>query len=275
VQTIAVADGKDPSLAGLGFDGIAGLSLFRDVVLVLDFPRHQVRVRRLDSMTFPADRALLFTGLIPIVPLQITGKKESALLDTGSSFTLIVGGFGSLPFFQPPVKDEGLGGFGLGTVVGNRGRNGQLSGEVRLGPIRLINPILREQLPGRDANIGVGALDHLALAFDQRSHRVFFMGSETTRSWAIERYADAVHRAGFLGSVQGDRIRLIEIDADGAFSRAGLLVGDVILTVDDISAAKFQMTEIWEAAPRRTLKIVRGTDRITIPVSFLASGEGN
>jgi hypothetical protein len=275
VQTIAVADGNDPLLASLGFDGIAGLSLFRDVVLVLDFPRHQVRVRRLDRVNFPADRALPFTGLNPIVTLQVAGRKESALIDTGSGFTLIVGGFDSLPFAHPPVKDEGLGGFGLGTVLGNRGRNGQLAGEAQLGPIRFVNPPLRDQLPGRDANIGIGALDHLALAFDQRNRRVYLLGSETTRSWAIERYPDATHRAGFLGALEGDRIRLVEIDADGAFARAGLLAGDVILAVDDISAAKFQMTEYWEAAPLRTLRIARGNNRITILVFFRASGEGS
>jgi hypothetical protein len=159
--------------------------------------------------------------------------------------------------------------------VGNRGRNGQLAGEAQLGPIRFVDPPLRDQLPGRDGNIGVGALDHLALAFDQRSHRVYFLGSETTRSWAIQSYPDATHRAGFLGVLDGDRIRLVEIDAEGTFARAGLHLGDVILTVDDIPAAKFQMSEQWEAAPCRTLKIARGNNPMTILVSFQASGEGS
>jgi hypothetical protein len=108
VDTNVVADGKDPLLARLKFDGVAGLSLFRDVVLVLDFPRHRVRVRRLESMNFPADRALPFTGIMPAVPLQVAGQIEPALLDSGSAYTLIVGGFDSLPFVHPPVKDEGL-----------------------------------------------------------------------------------------------------------------------------------------------------------------------
>jgi hypothetical protein len=274
VQTIAPASDKDPGIAPLGFDGIAGLSLFRDVVLVMDFPRNQVRVRRLGSLNFPTDRGLPFTGLMPIVSLQVAGKTEPALIDTGSIFTLIVGGFDSLHFVHPPVKDEGLGGFGLGTVVGDRHRNGQLAGEAQLGPIRLVNPPLREQFPQTNANVGVGALDHLAVAFDQQSHRVYFLGSETTRSWAPERYTDAARRAGFLGTLAGEGLRLVEVDNDGAFARAGLQAGDIILSVDDVPAAKFQMSEEWEAAPRRTLNIARGNDSMTILVSFRTGAQG-
>ncbi|HEY1793455.1 MAG TPA: aspartyl protease family protein [Opitutaceae bacterium] len=273
VSVIAVAHGKDPELARLGFDGICGLPLFHDVVLVLDYPGHQVRVRRLGSMDFPADRALPFTGVTPIVPLRVAGKSESALLDTGSGFTLIVGGFDSLPFVEPPLKDEGLGGFGLGSMTGARERNGQLAGEAQVGPIHFIDPPLRAQYPGRDANIGIGVLDHLALAFDQRSHRVYFLGRETTRTWAIERHPDAAHRAGFLGALEGGRIRLVEIDADGAFARAGLKPGDIILTVDDVPAGDFQTNQQWEAAPRRTLRIARGKDSMTILVSFQLQDE--
>jgi hypothetical protein len=226
---------------------------------VMDFPSHQVSAVRPGAEAYSLKSGVLYSGAFrPIVTIEVCGRPVPAMFDTGSGFGLIVPDLNDYPLAHPLVMDEGLGGFGFGSVAGDRGGNSQLAGVVRLGPVTWTNPPLRQQAHGRPGNVGVGVLDRGKVAFDQHAHLIYFLGPTFDREWPKEQAPDLRFRAGFLANVQGTALRLVEVDAGGAFDRAGLRSGDVILTVDGMAAVDFQSRSGWEDAKRRKLRVARG-----------------
>lgn len=251
-----------------GIDGIAGMPVFRDVALIMDFQNHRVSAVRLGEQSYPPKAAVPYSGICPRVTIDVCGKAVPALLDTGSAFGLILPDLDSYPLVQPPVKDEGLGGFGLGSVAADRELNSQLAGVARLGPVTWTNPPLRQQLHGRPGNVGIGVLSMWKLAFDQHAHLIYFLGPGLDRGWPKAGVLEPRFRAGFLANLQGTGLRLVEVDTGGAFDLAGLRVGDVILTVDGTAAADFQSRGDWEAAKRRKLLVERKGSRFEATAAF-------
>ena len=268
VQLVVGDDDTGQWLGERGIDGLAGLPLFRDVILVLNFPGHRVEAYEVDAWHRPDHGSVKYRPPLVTIPLNIAGGELPALVDTGNAYPLMVPGWDRLLFLRPPVETEGLGAFGIGDGQGRRQRFGQLRGEATFCHVSLVDPPVFETPPKQAANIGVGALDHQVLALDPLNHRLYFCGEETVRKWPVLQYPTSHHRAGYLGVILNGGVRLLEVDTGGALDRAGLKAGDVIVRVDGQPAEKFQMHHEWEAVSRRTLVVRRRKKQATVVVDF-------
>jgi predicted aspartyl protease len=254
LAAVVVPDADLAPLAGaFGAEGVLGMTAVRDLVLEMDFPARQISAVRPGSRSYPVEVSVPYEGLSPIVQLEVHGKTVRALVDTGSNFHLIVPDMASYPLVQPPLKDDGFGGFAVGSKKGGREENGQLAGEARLGPLRWSNPPMRWQRSGTEANIGVAALNHIRLIVDQKAQRLYFEGTALEREWPRKKI-DMKFKLGFFAVPDPAGImRLVEVDGGGAFDLAGLRADDLIAAID----GRTELTEALAARPKRKLGVVR------------------
>lgn len=265
-------------------DGILGMNALKDVVLEMDFRAKQVVVSRIGVDRYPLDRAVAYTETRPHVVMEIAGKPQSMVIDTGSNGTFSLGRLDRLPLLGPAVKVVGTGAV-LGQSAGPRGMRGQLAGDIKLGPITWINPPLTGGDERTHGLIGVQALKHGKLVIHPHEHRVYFLGDELRRTWDEEKAGDPRFEVGFFAEIEGTALRLVEVDADGAADLAGLKVGDLLLSVDGTPAAtptlksyrsrvrvkrgetEFETTMIYapDYSPRQT---ILAADRVALPSSF-------
>lgn len=271
-------------LSGRRFEGAVGMQTLNDVVLEMDLPGRQVTVVRPGAKQYPADRAVGYREIVPMVNVNAGGRKVAMEIDTGSNGGLAVPKLDDVPLVYPKIKSIG-GGAVFGKTSGKRGETGQLAGEARLGPVTWVNPPLsgmaHETSTGR---LGIAALDQWKLAIDQHEHRIYFLGGDLKRAWAEEKPPDQRFELGFFSEIEGNALRLIEVDAGGAADLAGLRAGDLLLTMNGAPAAtftsgdyrsklrvrrdntEFETTMVMapDYSPRQT---VLTADRVTLPTS--------
>ncbi|HEX3730914.1 MAG TPA: aspartyl protease family protein [Opitutaceae bacterium] len=254
----------------LHIDGILGMAAFQRAVLEMDFPLQRVLVARPGTQPYPVSSSMAFnpSGLRPVVALMIAGQPQAALIDTGSNVPLIVRDLLQFPLLNPAVGDDGLTEYGILPGQARRGFSGQLAGEVRFGPIALENPPLRDQAYDEPANIGATALQQWDVVFDSTQRRVYFLGKDKKRVWEPVPVPDRTYRPGFCGVPGSGGVRVLQVDAGGAFARAGVRVGDILLAIDGQPAAQALSTRGWGSYRRRTLHLARGGAEFDAVVAF-------
>lgn len=237
--------------AGLRLDGFLGMAALKDAVLEMDFARGQVSVAKPGTQPYSPAAAVeyrLNQGGIPEVTVDVNGKPVTVVIDTGWNGIMSLPDLDGLPLVFPKIRLDGVGRIGIGSARGGRAEQGQLKGEVRLGSVIWRNPPL---IKGR--KLGAGAFADFNLAIDQHAQRIYFLGADLTSAWAEAKPPEFQFKPGFFGQIDGTGIRLSEVDAGGAFDRAGLRVGDVVLTVGGVPAAEFKMGDEPAATKRKLL----------------------
>ena len=154
--------------------GVLGVGVFHDVVVALDYPKAQVRMRR-DMLPEPDGRRILdYTSPmgIPVVPVRVGDRVYQAHLDSGSP-----GGF-NLPLAQ---KDSVRLAGELKEVGRGRTANtelviwgGQLADTMRIGSHEFPQAMVQfnDRLP--EANLGGRVLREFVVTLDQKNRRVRF-----------------------------------------------------------------------------------------------------
>jgi hypothetical protein len=201
--------------------GILGIAVFSRVLLDLDFPSGVVAVERRGYRDLDDQPGVDYRGTIPLVALAIGESQVPAILDTGSNFSLILRDDLNLPLGYPWVEEDGFGGAGLGSRAVERGANAQIDGVARLGPVSLVNPFVRRQVAGTRESIGTEAISRFRMAIDARARRIAFLNEPLVFHYPESRPADPARRPGAWLGIEGDAIRLQEVDAGGSSIRRG------------------------------------------------------
>jgi hypothetical protein len=160
-----------------GADGILGLSLFKNVLLTIDYPRS---VASFVADTLPAadgKNILALTRVGPFwgVPLVVAGRATPAVLDTRST-----GAIGVTPEFAAQLPFDGaltVIGRASGAAIAEREvRAGRLAGDVTVGRYTVPRPMLsvRSLPPGfpEEPLVGSVLLRNFAITLDQRHGRL-------------------------------------------------------------------------------------------------------
>jgi hypothetical protein len=160
-----------------GVDGLLGLPFFQNVTFTVDYPANKLRITR-DTLPaangkdiLPVSRVGPFWG----VPIELAGKRFSAVLDTRSMAALSI----------TPKGAEGLPFDGELRVVGRSSgaglpdadvREGKLKGAARIGAYTFADPVLsmRELPPGFPEGplVGSRVLENFVMSLDQRKARI-------------------------------------------------------------------------------------------------------
>ena len=162
--------------------GVLGITLFRDVLLTLDFPHDRLTISDgelpppngsdIIAYTTMPDASFKVLQVTPTVPIQLAGQPFSALLDTGARKSI-----GEIIVPTAIAAKLPLGPIEYDTYVGGAlgkkypGYTAKLKGDLVLGDIVVHNPtvVVSDWLGFIDL---AGILNRLSVTIDQRNQRL-------------------------------------------------------------------------------------------------------
>jgi len=157
---------------GVKIDGILGFSLFRQIILTLDYPHSQVVLRSIasDPNVVGTSLPLIITENVPVITVRLDQRAFNALIDSGREAAMSVnrseGAAGDFRF--GPID-----GLTVHDVVGDhRQRIGRLKGVLHLGDLAVVAPI--SEITDDLSALGGGLLKYFTVTFDQDAGRVTF-----------------------------------------------------------------------------------------------------
>ncbi|NIM02370.1 MAG: PDZ domain-containing protein [Acidobacteria bacterium] len=210
---------------GKPLDGILGYPAFRKVLLTMDYPNEEVRVR-IGSLPSPDGKRIFRTfkeKRRPLVKLDFGTESRLVLLDSGSFGGLLVNDSARLRTAEEPIAfDSSL---RIDRVMIRSGA--RLAGDLRFGATTLISPTI---VVGNSTDlVGARVLRHFSVTYDQKNRRVMF---ERATQAPIE--FPSVREIGWALRPRKRGLEVLRVfDGLGA-SRAGVRPGDLVLAIDGI-----------------------------------------
>lgn len=155
--------------------GILGYTVFRDVLLTVDYPAQRVSIAPGKLDVAQAGVVELLAEERPCLCLDLGEQTRRAVIDTGATSGIGVLSFDGLRWRRRPRPvTETI------TVRGKETQSaGQLATNVQLGPIEIVQPLVHET--DEMAHIGIGVLKLYRLTFDQQNNRMRFEGPKRLR----------------------------------------------------------------------------------------------
>lgn len=269
MKGLAVVVWQSVSAWGDGVDGLIGMAALQDVILEIDYPKQKVSLFRSENVSLPVSDGISYSGLRPQVTVSTPSsenRKIEVVIDTGADEGFALNNIYSFPTSGGLSKEDRY-----ATDVGgefSRPLFGQLSGDMSFGPARWRNPLIRESENNR---IGSPALEHWKLVIDQKKKMLWLLGEKgmmtlTTYDGPLESDGRPAV-SGFAGVADGDAVLVKEVDPNSRADRAGLKIGDRILMETIVPVVAGASRDRAEKVMR--LKVVRGSEKIEISLSFL------
>jgi predicted aspartyl protease len=270
--------------------GVIGFAVFHELLLTLDYPESEVRIRHGRLPAVDASTVLRYTDSdgIPSVPLSVAGVPFVAHLDTGSpGFLSIPENASSGVRFAAPLRELGRGRT-VNTEIVFRGA--ELDGDLMIGKHRFEHPMImvNDRLP--NANLGGRALRDFALTFDQRAKSVRF---DRTRTSPPETFDAPTHvtrmaapavggapaagpapgekSAGVMLSPQSDGSLIVVDKVPGsAAASSDIAPGDRVLMINGTPIGSLSHDERRAALHRSpvTLTLARGDGTFDVTLEF-------
>jgi hypothetical protein len=210
---------------GVKIDGILGFSLFRQVILTLDYPHSKVILRSIASEPTVVGTALplTITENVPVITVRLDNRPFNALIDSGREAAMSVN------------RSEGAAGdFGFGPIDGltvhdvvgdHRQRIGRLKGTLYLGSLAVSAPI--SEVTDDLSALGGGLLKNFTVTFDQDAGRVTF-----DRNSPDPVAIPAVRSAGLSFSRTPAYWRVAGVVPGSPADRGGVASGDLVTKID-------------------------------------------
>jgi hypothetical protein len=160
-------------------DGLLGFALFRDYLLMLDYPGRRMTLAS-GNLTPDGERSVLPFHMpdgIPVVTLSIGAMRMDAQLDSGGSGLSIPTEFASRLKFSTQYASL-VDAHSLSTRFTLMGA--KLATDVHLGAYTFKQPFVEISPAFPLANFGSGPMHAFALCFDQKNRLVSFQSPQTT-----------------------------------------------------------------------------------------------
>ena len=272
-----------PAALGRDLDGIVGGEFIRQFVVELDYQSRFIRLH--DPATFQ------YTGRGEALPLDFNASGHPVVNATVTSpagvferrFHLDIGSGLALALHSPFVKEHNLLASSAKSIrmIGARGVGGREAGRLgrvtalQIGSFRINNVItlFAEASAGAFAdpalagNIGAQIANRFRMFLDYGRRRLILEASS--------RFADPYDRAfsGLALRAEGAdyrTFRVREVLEDSPATEAAILAGDVVVSIDGITADKLTLTtlnEMLEQPVARQLEVRRGEQRIELTLT--------
>ncbi len=262
VQT-AIDLSRLPALEGHRMDGILGDDFIARYVVAIDYARHQLRIYDRDAFRYDGPGVSVPVALINAFPHIDADVKLPDGETVRGRMVIDVGSNGPLSLtkafvddhrlrerVKPTIRRTGGGGIG-GATTSDVGRVAALT----IGGIDLVRPIVNlfgdsagvlSRSSSWEGNIGGAILRRFTLFLDYHGKRLIFEPNatlhdpfDTDMSGAIFRLNDS------LTTIIVDRVA-----PDSPASEAGLMEGDVVVSVDGVPGSQPVLGELRERARR-------------------------
>ncbi len=283
-MTLALPLAMLPRAFGQDIDGIIGGEFIKEFVLALDY---QAR-----TITLHDRRTFRYEGKGETLPLELNSAGHTVVKATVTPlggqpiehrFHLDIGSGGTLILHSPFVNEHKLPGPESTTIraIGMMGAGGQSFGRVgrvallQIGSFALGNPItvFSQDTGGAFAdssmagNIGFGIASRFRMILDYGRRRIIL---EPSPSFA-EPFGRALSGIAVVAEGADYRTFLVrDVLENSPASEAGITVGDIITSVDGISAAALTLTalnETLENPSPHALTIRRGDNAINVTLT--------
>ena len=223
--------------------GVLGVGLFHEYLTVFDLGAGQITISR-DSLS--ADDA----GVVPYnaedgqvqIEIDVAGTQVATHIDTGSMGGLMLPGemMESLPLTDAPTSG------GKARLVGGQRdiKHAQLDGSILFAGHEFENPDVAFMTPSSGhGNIGGRILDQFVVSVDQKNHLIAFRKSGGD---AVAANDKKPRRLGvqFRGMPGGSVLTIGRVDPGSLGEEAGMLPGDVLLTLNDKPTEQYGMSDL-------------------------------
>ncbi len=154
---------------GVKIDGILGFPLFRETVLTLDYPNHQVILRAsLPPVPLPGETIAFTTqNRTPLIAVRIGDRQFVALIDSGKDAAVSINPIGLRPRFAFGPTE----GPTVGTLTGDRQLEVvRLAEDLAIGDTIVPRPVA--ELTDELSSLGGALLKQFTLTFDQEHNDV-------------------------------------------------------------------------------------------------------
>lgn len=251
-QLFAVFDlGEIRRVSGVPLDGLVGYEVFKRFVVRIDYQESRL------TLTVPSAHQPGGAGVtVPFTFDETHPQVDGSIDGVPGRFTIDTGSRGSLDLLRPFAEKHGfagkigktveaLSGWGVGgpvrSLVG-RAHELKLGDAVVEAPITMITLNEKGGLtdPYIAGNVGSGVLARFNLTFDYGNKTIVF---ERNGRYAA---GDTYDRAGVWLNASDDRasFEVIDVTAGGPAAKAGLAVGDTIVSIDDTPVAKLRLPDV-------------------------------
>jgi predicted aspartyl protease len=153
--------------------GLLGFVLFRDYLLTLDYPNHQLRLAS-GELTPDGEQSVLpfrMPDKIPVVSLLVGGARVEAQIDSGGAGLSLPEELASrMRFSADPASFSSA--HSLSTRFEVKGAT--LSADIQLGAYTFKNPFVEINPAFPLANFGSCPMEHFATTFDQKKMLIRF-----------------------------------------------------------------------------------------------------
>jgi len=223
--------------------GVLGVGMFHEYLTAFDLIAGQITISR-ESLSAGHPGVLSYNaedGQVQI-EIDVAGTRVATHIDTGSmgGFTLPAELMASLPLKEAPVS-----GAKARLVGGERDiQMAQLDGKIRFAGLDYEHQNIAFMSPSSGhGNIGGRILGELVVSIDQKNHLVDFQKSASD---AVVANARKPRRLGvqFRGMPGGSVLTIGRVDPDSLGEKAGLLAGDVLLTLNDKPTEQYGMSDL-------------------------------
>jgi len=246
-------------------DGLLGFPVFAGHLLVLDYPGRQVRVAE-GSLPPVDDRRVFPLRLrrrLPFLDLTVGPSAHACLIDSGYS------GWLAMPERLEHLAVPGrlVRGFRMITLAGRGEREtlARLAHDCSIGNLVVKQPIV-DVVPQDYFAAGCRVLECFTITCDQNRGRIML---QRRGSGPIE--APSLRSTGVLIVRRDGRWMVTDLMPEGPGERAGLEVGDEVLTVDSRPAsilAHRAIEDAGDSGDRVTVQVRRGREvfKLVLPI---------
>lgn len=208
---------------GKPLDGILGFPAFRKLLLTMDYPREEVRVR-FGSLPPPDGKRILRTfkeKRRPVIKLTFGSQRRLVLIDSGSFSGFVLNESKELRYAAEPVAyDSSL---RIDRVMIRSGA--RLLDDLQFATARLATPTV---VVGKSTNlVGAGVLRHFSVTYDQQKRRVLF---ERSGDEPID--FPPVRDIGWALRPNENGYEVLRVFEGFGASRAGVEQGDLVVAID-------------------------------------------
>jgi len=272
-QVAFATDIYDKAIEGIAVDGMVGFELIRRMVTTIDYGHRTITFVSPDNFRPKRDTGsavpFVFYDHVPNVSGRIEDLPARFDIDTGSRSALDV----TTPFVRRhqlhdrfPTAPLAVTGFGVGGPA--RSYVVRLQ-EVTIGDVRVANPVVdlsdahggSFSDPNFDANVGSGLLKGFVVTFDYARQIMYLRRIEPAPT-----DFGTFDRSGLWINAHGDGYEVADIARDSAGSRAGIVIGDLIVAADGHPLADAGLSDFRQelrSAPTGTrigLTVRRGSE---------------
>jgi predicted aspartyl protease len=239
---------------GIPSDGLVGFEMFRRFRVTVDYAAHVLTLADPAKFTPPANAHVVPFDLaerIPVVTGTLDGLPVRISVDTGSR--------SSLTLHSPFVRDHDLAkryGAAPETVTGWGVGGPSRARPARLGTLQLGDLAIKDIAgdlttgnkgafanPDLSANLGGGVLKRFTVTFDYDARKMYLVPNADFDK------PDTFDRSGAWIVSDRDALKVVAVAPQGAGEKAGLKVGDRILTIAGESPKKRTIAE-WRVRLR-------------------------